>query len=72
MQICLPSSFIQDAQRAIEGMNGVILGRRPIRTNWAVRRTSVATTSGGGGGAGSGSEEEASVLNGFPLLQETY
>ena len=30
----------EDAQRAIEEMNGVQLSRRAIRTGWAIRRSS--------------------------------
>ncbi|KAL3077944.1 hypothetical protein niasHS_013473 [Heterodera schachtii] len=45
----------EDAQRAIEGLNGTILGRRPLRTGWAVRRNSVGN---GGGGQTYGSEDE--------------
>ncbi|VDK64217.1 unnamed protein product [Onchocerca ochengi] len=31
-------SFKEDAEKAIEEMNGQMIGRRPIRTNWAVRK----------------------------------
>uniref|UniRef100_A0A914I0P7 RRM domain-containing protein n=1 Tax=Globodera rostochiensis TaxID=31243 RepID=A0A914I0P7_GLORO len=45
----------EDARRAIEGLNGMLLGRRPLRTGWAVRRSSVGN---GGGGQQHGSEDE--------------
>lgn len=34
------SCWFQDAQRAIDSMNGQWLGRRTIRTNWAARKPS--------------------------------
>jgi hypothetical protein len=57
----------QEAQKAIDGMNGEVLGRRPIRTGWAVRRSS--TVSGASISGQSGSEEEVNgVINIFLQL----
>lgn len=53
----------KDAQRAIEEMNGFVLGRRPVRTGWAVRRSSIGAAAQQNGsedevGAGRGKESQ--------------
>jgi RNA recognition motif-containing protein len=48
----------EEAERAIEQMNGQWLGRRTIRTNWATRKptdTADFRSGGGGGSVGGGS-----------------
>lgn len=49
-------SFLKrsDAETAIAGMNGVYLGNRAIRTNWASRKPGARGTGGVGGGIGGG------------------
>jgi nucleolysin TIA-1/TIAR len=42
----------EEAERAIEQMNGQWLGRRTIRTNWATRKPTEGGGGGGRGGAG--------------------
>ncbi|CAJ0561460.1 unnamed protein product, partial [Mesorhabditis spiculigera] len=68
----------EDAERAIEQMNGQWIGRRTIRTNWATRKPNEGFGGeagghhgGGGGGGGGGGYRGRGALNYDDVFNQT-